>query len=348
VKRKNSAARALVGVLLILMVGITPGLSHPLDPALLELWESGDSTLQVLWRLPLTQPMDAPLRPVLPDGCTEISSPGAGENAAGLARRWRVTCRALSLVGQRIGVEGLIERRTDVLLRLHLADGRVVQAVLRGDSPFFVVPQQSGPVDVVRTYLALGFEHILTGLDHLLFVLGLVLLVHGRRRLLGTITAFTLGHSVTLSLAVLGFVHIPPMPVEALIACSILVVASELTRDARGRRLWMGRQTWIMAAAFGLLHGLGFAGALAQVGLPAQEIPLSLFSFNLGIEAGQLLFVGLVLAVRAALRSGLASRIPLWRLPEPWMEATASIPAYAIGSLSAFWIFERVSAIFLY
>src|SRR4029453_11844785 len=172
--------------------------------------------------------------------------------------------------------DGLRERRTDALVRIALADGRLIQMVLRGDQSGLTVPARVSRRDVVRDYLRLGFEHILTGLDHLLFVLGLVLLVHGRRRLLWTITAFTLGHSVTLSLAVLGFVHIPPRPVEALIAGSIFVVAVELTREAQGRTSRMGRRPWAMACAVGLLHGLGFAGAMAQVGLPAHDIPLAL------------------------------------------------------------------------
>ncbi len=337
-RRRDSITLTVVGVLLGLMAMPIPGWAHPLDPALLELWESENAEIEVLWRLPLTQPIDAPLHPVLPGRCTEVSSPSVGESGSGLIQRWRVACRVRSLVGERIGVEGLRERKTDALLRIHLADGRVVQTVLRGDSPFFIVPQHTGSLDVVRDYVALGFEHILTGLDHLLFVLGLVLLVHGQRRLLWTITAFTLGHSVTLSLAVLGFVHIPPRPVEALIACSIFAVAMELTREAQGRPLGIGREPWAMAFAFGLLHGLGFAGALAQVGLPTDEIPLALFSFNIGIEVGQLLFVGVVLAVRAAF--GLH--------PVRWLKVSTLLPAYAIGSLAAFWVFERVFAIFFY
>lgn len=334
-RRSSSLTLAVTGLLLWLVTGPALGWAHPLDPALLELWESGDATVEVLWRLPLTQPINASLRPVLPDRCTQASSPSVSESGSYLTQRWRVTCGVRNLVGEWVGVEGLHERKTDALLRVHLADGRVAQAVLRGDSPFFTVPPRTGPLDVVYDYLALGFEHIQTGLDHLLFVLGLVLLVHGRR-LLWTVTTFTLGHSVTLSLAVLGFIHIPPRPVEALIACSIFVVAVELTREAQGHTLWAGRVPWAMAFAFGLLHGLGFAGALAQIGLPAHEIPLALVSFNSGIEVGQLLFVGLVLGARAALHV----------LPVRWLKAGALIPAYAIGSLAAFWVFERVMAIF--
>lgn len=333
--KRSYLTLTLIGWFAWVVLGPAPGWAHPLDPALLELWESGDGAVEVLWRLPLTQPMDASLRPVLPDRCAPASVPEVSQSGAHVTQRWRLACGARRLVGERIGVEGLRERKTDALLRVHLADGRLAQAVLRGDAPFFTVPPRAGPLDVVYAYLALGLEHILTGPDHLLFVLGLVLLVRGRQ-LLWTITAFTLGHSVTLSLAVLGFVHIPPRPVEALIAGSIFVVAVELTRQAQGRTLWMGRVPWAMACAVGLLHGLGFAGAMAQVGLPAHDIPLALVSFNGGIEVGQLLFVGLVLAARAAL--GLS--------PVPWPRAATLIPAYAIGSLAAFWVFERVTAIF--
>jgi hydrogenase/urease accessory protein HupE len=254
-----------------------------------------------------------------------------------MTSRWRVDCGAQGLIGEQVGVDGLRERRTDALVRIALADGRLIQMVLRGDQSVLTVPARVGRLGVVRDYLRLGFEHILAGLDHLLFVLGLVLLVRGRRRLLWTITAFTVGHSVTLSLAVLGIVRIPPAPVEVLIAVTIFVVAVELSREPSAREGWMRRAPWVTAFAFGLLHGLGFAGALAQVGLPANEIPLALFAFNGGIELGQLLFVGVVLVARATLGA----------LPVQWPKASARIPAYAIGSFAAFWVLDRVRGIFL-
>ena len=309
-----------------------PASAHPLDPALLEIWESAGSTVNVLWRVPASQPADTPVRPVLPDGCASLSTPRVSQAGARVTARWRMRCATPSLIGERIEIGGLRERRTDALVRIHLSDGRLIRTVLRGDAPFLAVPDRVNSLDIVRDYLALGFEHILVGLDHLLFVLGLTLLVHGRQRLLWTITAFTVGHSVTLSLAVLGYVHVPPAPVEALIALSIFAVAVEITREAQGCSTGLWRFPWAMALVFGFLHGLGFAGALAQLGLPADEIPVALFSFNVGIELGQILFVGLVLAGRAVLR----------RLPVPWPKTSELIPAYAIGSLAALWIFERV------
>ena len=315
--------------------GAERSMAHPLNPALFELRELRGVAVEVLWRVPLSQPINAPLYPVLPDGCREVSAPTSTQTEQSLTIRWRLDCGGRSLVGGRIGVQGLSERQTDALVRIHLADGRLIQAVLRGDSPFLTIPQRSRLLTVARDCLQLGLEHILTGFDHLLFVLGLVLLVHGWRLLLWTVTAFTVGHSITLSLAVLGFVRIPPAPVEVLIACSIFIVGVELTREMSGRATWTHRLPWAMALAFGLLHGLCFAGALAQVGLPTDEIPLALFSFNVGIEVGQLLFVGLVLAARVALSM----------LPVRWPQASTLIPAYAIGSLAAFWVFDRVGRI---
>jgi hydrogenase/urease accessory protein HupE len=310
------------------------GWGHPLDPALLDIKESGGAAVEVLWRLPISQPSNAPISPVFPKRCHELSPSTVSKNGQSLTSYWQMDCGKLSLVGEQIGVKGLEARKTDALVRVHLADGRLIQSVIRGSRPFLMLPERSAPLDVLGDYLVLGFEHILTGLDHLLFVFGLILLVHGWRRLLWTITAFTIGHSITLTLAILGLVHIPPAPVEALIALSIFVIAVEITNNAHGQISWVCRFPWTMALGFGFLHGLGFAGALAQVGLPDGDIPLALFSFNLGIELGQLLFIGFVLAVRAVHNKS----------PVRWRKTAELIPAYLIGSLAAMWIFERVLA----
>ena len=332
----RTLALAVLSVWLWCGAGPQPGTAHPLNPALLELWESREA-VEVLWRLPRAQPTAIPLQPVLPEACHAVSAPRVSQTEPSLTARWRLACGGRSLVGARVGVQGLSARQTEALVRIHLADGRLIQAVLRGDMPVLTVPEGAGPVAVLRAYLTLGVEHIVTGLDHLLFVLGLVLLVQGRQRLLWTVTAFTVGHSVTLSLAVLGVVHVPPAPVEILIAGSLFIVALELSRAAQGRAVWTRRHPWGMAAAFGLLHGLGFAGALAQVGLPAHEIPLALFAFNIGIEIGQVLFIGLVLVASAA--PGI--------FPVRWPQARALIPAYAIGSAAAFWILDRAWGLFV-
>ena len=333
---RTPCAAASIGLLLWLCALAPPAAAHPLDPALLEMSESANGVVDVVWRLPAARAADSPLQLILPEGCGNRSAVSVGESGPRVTERWRMECGAGGLVGRRLGIDGLRERRTDALVRIHLRDGRLIQAVLRGDSPFLTIAPRAGSLPVVCNYLRMGFEHILTGPDHLLFVLGLVLLVRGRRLLLWTITAFTAGHSVTLSLAALGFVHVAPAPVEALIAFTIFIVAVELTRGARPQPSAIQRYPWVMAFTFGLLHGLGFAGALAQVGLPTGEIPLALLSFNIGIECGQLLFVALVLAGRFA----------AYALPVRWPQSLRSIPAYTIGSLAVFWMLQRMAAIF--
>lgn len=310
--------------------------AHPLDPALLEIRESPTGTLDVLWRFPASQTAGAPLQAILPEGCTQLSAPVASRAGARIDLSWQAQCGDGGLVGQTIGVDGLRERGTDAVLRVHLADGRLVQAVLRGNASVFNVPESAGRLDILRDYLRLGFEHILGGPDHLLFVFGLVLLVSGYRRLFWTITAFTAGHSVTLALAVLGVVTVPSHPVEVLIALTILILAAELTRAGRGHETWIQRLPWAMAFTFGLLHGLGFAGALTEIGLPENEVPLALATFNIGIEIGQLLCIAVILTLAAVLR----------RVPVPLPPAVRQLPSYAIGSLAVFWILERTTAMF--
>jgi HupE / UreJ protein len=190
--------------------------------------------------------------------------------------------------------------------------------------------------DVARRYVGLGIEHILLGIDHLLFVLGLMLLVRGPWMLAKTITAFTLAHSITLALATLGFVNAPARPVDAAIALSIVFLAAEILHARQGRPGLTSRKPWVVAFVFGLLHGVGFAGALTQLGLPPGEIPLALLFFNVGVEIGQLMFVAVVLALGWALRQ-LQVRWPRWAEP---------LPAYAIGTIAAFWFIERTSGLF--
>jgi hydrogenase/urease accessory protein HupE len=332
-KPSRSFASTVLDVLAVLSVLVlfqpAAAAAHPLAPSLLEIREAPGGQATVLWKMPLQRPAGADPRPVLPGACRPGPRRTSAEGTA-LVSRWTVECGSGGLAGAEIEVKGLEAVRSDVLLRVTRADGSEVRAVLRAEAPDYRLPRSQRPFDVATSYLALGVEHLLTGADHLLFLLGLMLLVKERRRLLATVTAFTLGHSVTLSLAALGLVHVPPAPAEAAIALSILVLAVELARDRPGA---LSRRPWVMAAAFGLLHGLGFAGALAEVGLPAREIPLALLSFNTGIELAQIAFL---VAAGALLFAWLpvAKRLPAW---------SAAVPVYAIGSLAAYWVLERVA-----
>jgi len=322
-----------IAVLAAALAG-APAWAHPLSPALLDLRESADGLVQVTWKMSALRLPGTDLRPQLPAHCHAVSQGTVTEVGDSITTEWTADCRPQGLVGQRLGVVGLAGGRTDALIRVMLADGRVVQAVARASEPLVVVQAPARPATVVIGYLQLGFEHILGGPDHLLFVLGLLLLASGVRRVLGTVTAFTIGHSITLTLAMLGVSKIPSAPVEVAIALTIYVLAVELARGpVRGPTL-LGRFPWAMAFAFGLLHGFGFAGALREAGLPAGDVPQALFSFNVGIEFGQLAFVGAVLAAGTLLGT--------------WLPAIAArtrrLTVYAMGALSAFWCFERFAA----
>lgn len=322
-------SRLQASVLLAVCWFSAPLSAHTFAPALLELRESEAHT-EVRWKQPEVRAAGSELRPLLPESCQPIREPALHKEGTGIVLTWQAAC-AEGLAGQTIAVKGIAGSRADVLLRVELADGRSMRHVLTADRSSYQVPERENALDVLRGYAGLGIEHILSGFDHLLFVLGLVLMVEGGRRLVLTVTAFTLGHSVTLALAVLGVVEVPPGPTEAAIAFSIYLLAVELTRRKRPEATWMRRSPWTVAGLFGLLHGLGFAGALSEIGLPAGEIPLALFAFNLGIEAGQLAFVALILSLGWLLRA-----IPI-QLPAQLAHA----PAYGIGSLAAFWVLER-------
>lgn len=313
----------------------SPVTAHPLAPALLELVEQDSGRVSVFWKQSALVRPGTRVEPVLPAACPSVRRPELEEREGALRLRWTIDCGEQGLVGRRIRIDGLDTARIDGLVRIELPDGRRIRRVLRAGTPQMTVPARPSRMRVFADYLRIGFGHILSGADHLLFVFGLFLLCSGLRALAQTVTAFTAGHSVTLSLAALGHVSLPPGPVELLIAVSVLALAVELARDGpqgTGRPTWMHRHPWAMALGFGLLHGLGFAGALREVGLPAGEIPMALLSFNLGIEIGQLAFVLALLALVPWIQ-----HLPV-RLPR-----RSSV--YGMGSLAAFWVFQRAAAV---
>jgi len=269
-----------------------------------------------------------------PAGCTNVTGPRASMANNAFTERWSVK-RAGGLTGGTIHIAGLSATMTDVIVRLERLDGTTQVTRLTPSAPSFVVEAAPRTLAVARTYLVLGVEHILGGVDHLLFVLGLLLIVGQRWGLLiKTITAFTVAHSITLALATLGFVHVPQAPVEAVIALSIMFVASEVLQARAGRPGLTARSPWLVAFTFGLLHGFGFASALNGIGLPQNSIPVALLLFNVGVEVGQLLFVAAVVAFVAV----------LGRVRVTWPKWAEAIPPYAIGSLAMFWVIQRIAA----
>jgi hydrogenase/urease accessory protein HupE len=321
----------------LLACAAAPALAHPLAPSLLSIEEAADGAIAVSFKISRQQPAGSQVEPELPDRCAPTGEPRLDADAQSFTMSWTARCGAEGLTGARVGVRGLAEAGTNALLRVALRDGRVVQAVLYGGAPSLVIPERASRLAVFRDYVKLGALHIAAGFDHLLFVFGLVLLASGTRKLLWTVTAFTVGHSVTLSLAALGIVRFPTAPIELAIAATILVLALELARPAQPERpSWLRRRPWWAAFAFGLLHGFGFAGALAAIGLPQQEIPLALLSFNVGIEVGQLAFVALVLGLRR-LFAPLLARTPA---------ALVRAPVTAMGALAFYWCLDRAAGLF--
>jgi hydrogenase/urease accessory protein HupE len=308
---------------------------HEVRPGYLELQQTAAETWSVLWKVPAQGDMRLSIHPRFPEACALASEPIAFQANAAFIERTSIACKG-GLAGHAIGVDGLAATMTDVLVRSVRADGSVQIARLSPSTPAFVFEATPRSLEVARTYTLLGVEHILRGIDHLLFVLGLMLLVRNKWLLVKTITAFTVAHSITLAAGTLGWMRVSQPPVEAVIALSILFLASELAKQHRGDAGLMERYPWIVAFIFGLLHGFGFAGALREVGLPESDIPLALFTFNVGVELGQLLFVGTVLVALAVLRRFL-TRVP------PWMQA---MPAYAIGTMASCWWLQRMAPLF--
>ncbi len=327
--------RYLLSILALALLA-APLHAHEVRPAYLELHEAGEGMWNVLFKVPARGPEQRlSLRVRLPADC-ERTGPQRTEFTGGAFIERSTIRRAGGLTGVEIYIEGLSNTLTDVLVRVEREDGSTQVVRLTPEAPAFVVVAAPGWFQVARTYLALGFEHILLGIDHLLFVLALLLLVNGPRRLVATITAFTVAHSLTLAAATLGFVHVPQQPVEAVIALSIVYVAAELLSLRAGSQSVAQRRPWVIAFLFGLLHGLGFAGALNEIGLPQNAIPLSLLFFNVGVEVGQLLFVGGVLCCLAVVRKLSVVPAPA----ETWFRRAT---IYGIGSCAAFWLIERVA-----
>jgi hydrogenase/urease accessory protein HupE len=307
--------------------------AHELRPAYLDLREVAPDSFVVLWKVPAAGQMRLGLDARLPENCISRTEPMKSIEAGAYLERWTTDCNG-GLKGRTISIDGLSSTMTDVLVHITYRDGATEIVRLKPDRPSFTVAGQQTTLEVAATYFLLGVEHILGGFDHLLFVLALILLIHEPRQLVKTVTAFTVAHSITLAGAALGYFSLPQPPVEATIALSIAFVASEILKaDPQAPRL-SERYTWVVAFAFGLLHGFGFAGALKEIGLPHSDVPMALLTFNLGVEAGQLLFIAVVLTTFAA-----AKRI-LGTIPS----FSRGAAAYAIGITATFWLISRLWA----
>lgn len=324
-------SRFFRAVVVSLVLFATSVAAHESRPAYLQLSLDDSEGVSLSFKAPAVGNMRMSLYPNMPANCAETKAFTKYIIDGAYTESGQLICFG-GLIGETVSIDGLSRTLTDVLVRVERADGSTQVVRLTPSAPSFVVAETPSAFAVANTYLAIGFEHILLGIDHLLFVLALLVLVKGTRTLIWTITAFTVAHSLTLASATLGFVTFPQAPVEAVIALSIVFVASEIAHASQGRPGLTQRKPWIVAFTFGLLHGFGFAGALTEVGLPEQAVPLALLFFNVGVEVGQLSFVAAVILI-AAVAKRFLHNIPEW-LP------TAS--AYAIGTIASFWTIERV------
>ena len=324
----NRIAFAVLACLYLAM----PVNADEIRPALLDIKEQNTGLFAVTWKVPMRGDRVLAITPILPGILELVGTPTLKNVPGALIEHATYKISTGSLPGQMIKIEGLTRVQTDVLLLIQLQDGSQHSAILRPSAPRFEIPLEASKLKVAGDYWLLGTVHILEGADHLLFVLALLLIVSGLGQLIKAITAFTVAHSITLALATLELVQLPAAPTEAIIALSILFLAVEIVHKHDGKIGITERWPWVVAFLFGLFHGLGFAGALAEIGVPQTEVPLALFMFNVGVETGQLLFVAVVLSL-----IGLLKRLPLAIPQGAWR-----IMPYSIGGLAAYWTIDRV------
>ncbi len=309
--------------------------AHEIRPAYLQIDEQSANQYELLWKVPTNNGMVQNIRPVFDAGFTLTPMPGENVINGFVLFRYRLTGE-ISLAGSTISIENLNRTAMDALVNISLLDGSHYSLLLKPRENSAEIPKAETGWQLVFSYTRLGVEHILAGWDHLAFVAALMLIVSGWPMLFKTITAFTVAHSITLGLATLNYVSLPPPPVEALIALSIVLIAAEAIHLRKGKQTLASRWPWILAFTFGLLHGFGFAGALKEIGLPQSDIPLALLFFNVGVEMGQLLFIGALLSLIAIYRRfrDLPQRAPVFT-------------AYCIGTLATFWLIERLDIMFI-
>jgi hydrogenase/urease accessory protein HupE len=307
---------------------------HEARPAYMQVTEITPQRYEILWRTPVLSGMRLPVVLRFPENIRNVAEPVTHELSDSLVERTLIESNG-SLTGTRIDFVGLQATITDVLVRVQMLDGTYSTTLVRPSKPWIEIATSRSSLEVAGAYLMHGIEHILFGYDHLLFVLALILIVRRGRVLLITVTAFTVAHSLTLSLATLGVMHVPGPPVEATIALSILLLACEIVRSDRGQPSLTAQWPWLVAFSFGLLHGFGFASALSDIGLPQGDIPLALFAFNVGVETGQLVFIAAVLGALWCAR---------WiKLPDFVERHARSVATYAIGIMAAYWFVERLA-----
>lgn len=316
---------------LLLILLSTFSIADEIKLSYLEIKESQLEHYSVLLKVSSKDDQKLPIDFLLPKECS-LTTPKTSHLVNNTyLDTWQMKCNK-GLADKTLTIEGLKSTGTDLLLRVELLSGVSHSKLLSPSTQSFRVPKDASSWQIVQTYTWLGITHILLGFDHLLFIFALLLIVKNMRRLLLTVTAFTLAHSLTMAVSTLGIVHVPQAPVEAIIALSILFLAMEIIHEKQGKVGLTSLYPWLIAFIFGLLHGFGFAGALAEIGLPQQAVTLALIFFNIGVEIGQLMFIATVVFIV----------IILERLSYPaLLNKLETVIVYIIGGISAFWLIER-------
>ena len=308
--------------------------AHETRPGFLELRERNPDSYSFLWKKPSGGEVEIYIAPIMPETC-RLTTAGQQQLTPGaLVVRGTLRCEG-GIQGTTLSMDGLESTVTDVIVRIHHADGRLESHLLKPVAPSVTLGAPTSGWQRSRAYVRLGIEHILLGVDHLLFVLGLLLIVGDRWMLLKTVTSFTVAHSITLAIATLGYASAPMPPLNAAIASSILFLGPEIARRWRGETSVTIRHPWVVAFAFGLLHGFGFASGLTTMGLPQAEVPLALLLFNAGVEIGQIFFVAIIVLLERAFRT----------LEIRWPPIAEALPGYAVGSLGAYWTIQRTAVL---
>ena len=318
-----------VVVALILLILAMPARADELRPGYLDLTEVAPQQWRMTWKGPLKSGLASRATPVVPNGCT-VGTPQRTVDEVALKVIWPMRC-AQPLAGKDIKINGLDRTVADALVRVAPLGAAVQTGRLTPQQASFHVLEKASRWNVAQAYFVIGVEHILLGFDHLFFVLALVFLLTGLRSTLGAVTAFTVAHSITLVGTTLGLLGLPQKPVESVIALSIVFLAVEIVKSKPGELRFSQRAPWLVSFSFGLLHGFGFAGALKEIGLPEGEVPMALLTFNLGVEAGQVMIVALALAVLALIR----------RVWAPALRPVTLSVTYFIGIVASYWFIER-------
>jgi hydrogenase/urease accessory protein HupE len=314
--------------LAVILVWLCAGaaLAHEVRPAFLSLTETAPAEFSVLWKQPVMESKRLRIRPGFPETCTQ-TTPKLTRNGGTVNERSRLT--SCLLTEGEITLTGLERTLTDVFVQINYLNGEARTALIKPAAPRMALGGKAQ--SPARHYLRIGIDHILKGWDHLLFVIGLTLLV-ARRQILGVATAFTLAHSITLALAAFGLLNVPARPVEILIAASIVLLGVEIIRKQRGQKSLAAQRPYLISFTIGLLHGCGFASALAEIGLPKGTELLALLLFNLGVELGQFAVIGAaVVALYFIAKAG-----------KDTLRKTETLATYALASTAMFWVIQRL------